>query len=948
MTPERWQRIGSLFERALDLPTGERAAFLGYECANDPALEREVLALLEADASPHPDLDDEKSVLLNQQNPLFEEDEQLGPYRLLHPLGEGGMGTVYLAYREDVDQFAAIKFVRPGILSPQSIARFRYERRILARLSHTHIARFLDTGLTQRGLPYVIMEYVEGEPLDLYCDTHQLTIDDRLRLFQQAGHAVQYAHQNFIVHRDLKPSNILVTQDEAGQPLVKLLDFGIAKLLDEADEQPGLTRTGFRIMTPDYAAPEQVKGEPVSAATDVYSLGVVLYELLTGQRPYDLTNKTAFEAEQIILETQPEKPSQVVSQETTSTNPATRGTTTPNWQRTLQGDLDVICLKALRKDTERRYASAEAFVDDVKRYLAGLPVTAQPDRMGYRVSKFVKRNMALVSASVLIAVLILGYATTAVVQANRIAAQAEVIASERDKAEEISAFLMGLFEASNPNEALGDTLSALELLEQGHQQIAFLSDQPAVQLRMLEVIADVYIESAQYEEADSLIEVGLSLVNTNESPPLAEASLLHRRASILREERQLGEADSVIARVLSTRRALLPPDDPDLASSLSVAGSVARYLEEYERAETFFREALAIFQKREDVDKIASTLNSLGGLYQTQSRFEDAETYFREGLEIRREHLGSRHPHTAISINNVATALRSQTRFEEAEALYREAIGILRTIYGDRHPRVAYALNNLGGVIKEQARYDDARPFYEEAIQIFTEIHSEQHPATLNAMNNLAVLLIIQGTNLMEADSVYRNLLFHAGQLLPADHSFIGTLKNNLGFVQQDLNRWDEALRLHAEVYALRSEKYGHENPSTLLSLSNVGYANFRLQRFDTAETQMRQFIEQVDSTMLDIMKQHALAHQTLALILLSQGDLKSAETAALEAVRQTEAQYEPDHHWMNYAYALQGVVYCAQGRITEGRALIQANEAVVRENRDALDPLLPFFASCE
>lgn len=406
MNTQRWQQVRRIFEEAVALPLPERMPFVDAACAEDAALRTEVLGLLEADADDTPFLDDglpqealrlfAKEALPNHQG------QRIGPYEVVRELGHGGMGTVFLAKRVDgqFTQQVAIKRVRYGRHHEALVQRFQQERQILASLQHPHIARLLDGGVTDEGVPYLVMEYVDGIPLDQYGEQQQLSTADRIRLFQTVCDAVQYAHQNLIVHRDLKPSNILVT----GDGTVKLLDFGIAKLLGPEPSDSLLTGTGWHLLTPAYASPEQVKGTPITTASDVYSLGIILYELLTGQRPYEVKGLTASAIERLICEDDPPKPSTAVVRisEATPGEPATR------LQRRLRGDLDTIVLKALHKDPARRYGSPAELGDDLRRHLAQLPVMAQPDRLGYRLAKFVRRNTVGVGAAALLVVVLLG------------------------------------------------------------------------------------------------------------------------------------------------------------------------------------------------------------------------------------------------------------------------------------------------------------------------------------------------------------------------------------------------------------------------------------------------------------------------------------------------------------------------------------------------------------
>ncbi|HMB90944.1 MAG TPA: serine/threonine-protein kinase, partial [Rhodothermales bacterium] len=398
MDAHRWSRVNELFDAAYEVVPEERKAYLEKAVAGDEALFREVWSLLHEDQHTHSLLDGVALDAITVLDDTSHEGRRIGPYQIEREIGHGGMGRVFLAHRADgeFEQQVALKLIKRGMDSEAVLHRFRSERQILARLQHPHIARLLDGGLTDEGQPYFAMEYVEGQPIDVFCDAHHLTIDERLALFQDVCRAVLYAHAQLVVHRDLKPSNILVMEDASGRPQVKLLDFGIAKML--AEDEEGLTQTGVAVMTPEYASPEQVRGEAVSTATDIYSLGVVLYELLAGHRPYDIASRNSVEMAQVVLSTEPERPSTAVKRPTGDTTAEAisraRGTVVERLRRRLAGDLDVICLKALRKEVERRYQSVEALAEDLRRHLSGLPVEARADTATYRVRKFVERHRA--------------------------------------------------------------------------------------------------------------------------------------------------------------------------------------------------------------------------------------------------------------------------------------------------------------------------------------------------------------------------------------------------------------------------------------------------------------------------------------------------------------------------------------------------------------------------
>ncbi len=422
MTYARWLQVKELFQQATELATAERLPFLVQACGGDAALRAEVEKLLAADANAAAFLESTPLTLLNTDS--LAAGQQLGSYRLLSELGRGGMGTVYLAERAD-EQFSqqvAIKIIRRGMDTEDILRRFRNERQILASLNHPNIARLLDGGTTVDGRPFYVMEYIEGSFIDEYCQARQLSLNERLQLFRQVCSAVHYAHQRLVIHRDLKPTNILVTQ--RGE--VKLLDFGIAKLLTPDTHDPQATATLLGLMTPAYASPEQVRGESITTASDVYALGIILYELLTGQRPYNFANARPDHIAQVICETETERPSARVAH-ARHTLPAE---STTKLRRALAGDLDNIVLMALRKDPQRRYASVEQLAEDLRRHIEGLPVSARPDTLRYRTAKFIQRNKALTAATLIVLLTLLGGIIATVHQA-RIAERERALAQQR-------------------------------------------------------------------------------------------------------------------------------------------------------------------------------------------------------------------------------------------------------------------------------------------------------------------------------------------------------------------------------------------------------------------------------------------------------------------------------------------------------------------------------------
>lgn len=544
MNPERWQRVERLVEDALDQPADLRAAHVRRLCGDDGHLFAEVMRVLrsydqvdtylESPVVPRR-VDANYSETLTTTNvyvdgesdrddsgpvaPL-EAGDRVGSYRLRRRLGRGGMGDVFLAERAD-DTFrrqVAVKVVHRGPHASGVQRRFKSERQILASLDHPNIARLLDGGSTDDGRPYLVMELVEGVPIDRYCDEQQLSIRQRLRLFLDVCSALQYAHQNLVVHRDIKPSNILVTRD--GVP--KLLDFGIAKLLNPElfPYTIELTRSDLHPMTPQYASPEQLKGQAITTASDVYALGVLLYKLLAGRLPHFAHGLSPEELERVLGGEEPSRPSSAAqgvetdggsaARLTPETIARARATQPQTLRRQLLGDLDNIALMALRKEPHRRYGSVDQLTDDVQRHLADMPVRARPDTVGYRVRKFVGRNRVSVAAGGLAALLLVVFAVAVFRQAQEIRRERDRVALERDKAQRVADFMVDLFEVADPSESRGNTITVREVLDRGADKtLSELADQPEIQSTLLTTIGRVYGSLGLYGRAGPLLEQSL-------------------------------------------------------------------------------------------------------------------------------------------------------------------------------------------------------------------------------------------------------------------------------------------------------------------------------------------------------------------------------------------------------------------------------------------------------
>ncbi len=923
LTPERWRQLEPILGRALKLPPSERPAFLGHACAADPTLRAEVETLLGADAAAGRFLEEGAyeyaAELLSEwrqegRHVALPSGQRIGPYRIVRELGRGGMGVVYLAERADgqFDQQVALKLIRQGGDFDAVVRRFLAERQILARLRHENIARLFDGGLAEPASgqpedrqPYFIMELVEGAPITDYCDERRLSVEQRLALFLQVGRAVQYAHRNLVVHRDLKPSNILVTD----QGRVKLLDFGIAKLLAQEQDatEAVLTQTGRLVLTPQYAAPEQARSEAVTTATDVYALGLVLYELLAGRRPYRVAGLGPLEMARVICEVEPDPPSVVVGRveerrhaDGTATTIAPealgrqRGVTAERLRRQLQGDLDTIVLKALKKEPERRYQSADQFVEDVQRYLAGLPVVAQPDTLGYRLRKFVGRHRVGVAAALALLVLL---AVVLGLLGQR-AAQAERIQQEAAKLETVQEFLVGLFEVSDPENVERRDITARELLDRGVERIAQLADQPEVQAALSQVLGVVYRQLGMYPEARTLLEQALAQRRAlHGSEHVDVARSLSELAWLLDDMGTYDEAERLYREALAMQRKLLGNEHEDVAESLNNLALLLYHKGALDEAEAFLREALDLGRSLlgDEHPHLATGMNNLAMLLHDQGSYDEAERLYRQALAMRRNLLGVQHPHIANNLANLATLLQARGNYEEAESLLREALAMERNLLGDEHPSIASDLNNLAMLLRDRGNYDEAESLLREALAMERNLLGDEHPHLATGLNNLAMLLHDQGSY-DEAERLYRQALAMLRNLLGDEHPHVATGLNNLATLLHDQGSYDEAERLYRQALAMRRKLLGAQHPSVAQSLHRLGQLALDRRRLDEAEPLLRQALALRLEAFGAADDRTAQTQTTLGICLTALGAYEEAESLLRESYTffQTRQQAKP------------------------------------------------------
>jgi tetratricopeptide (TPR) repeat protein len=732
VTPERWRQVKAVLDGALEKRPAERAAFVATACEDDSELRREVESLLVYELESTDFIEEPLFGRFTGGPEGLAEGQRVGPYRIVREIGRGGMGAVYLAARadEELDQRVALKLVGLGSAA-EIVRRFRAERQILAHLVHPNIARFLDAGTAEDGRPYFVMEYVEGRPIDEYAG--KLPLRERLALFREVCATVHFAHQNLVVHRDLKPGNILVTGD--GAP--KLLDFGIAKLLDPGGTDPGLSELGLRPMTLKYASPEQVRGEPITTASDVYSLGVLLHVLLTGRSPYAAAADDRPALERAILQGETVRPSEVVEKREEA--------------RRLAGDLDTIVLRAMDPEPGRRYASAEQLAADVQRYLDGLPVLARKNTAGYRMGKFVRRHKLGVTAAAAMLLLVLGFSVTVTLLWKR--AQ-----RERDRATAVSGFLEELFAKADPSRSRGETITVREVLDRGRQQIAGgLQAAPETRASLMETMGRVYRSLGLYDQARPLLEESLRIRRrTSGQDPVAVSANEINLALALQEMGKKDEAEPLLHDGLDSLRRQGATATLEYAAGLNNLGGLLVQRGEPAAAEELFREALSLKQRIPGSgEEVARAYDNLGYLLYGKGDVAAAEPYLRKGLAMRRRLLGGEpHPDLAISLNNLASLLEAKGERSEAETLYREVLAMRRKLYGNHHPKVAQSLSNLAFVLLAEGRPAEAEPFAREALAITPP----KNPNRAVFLRHIAAALAGQGKG-REAEPLAREAL---------------------------------------------------------------------------------------------------------------------------------------------------------------------------------------------
>jgi eukaryotic-like serine/threonine-protein kinase len=857
---DRWERLQQLFSRAVELSGPERKAFVDAETADDAAMRAELLELLACDngggrtgpltlalgAALDTTTRDRRKALVGRI---------LGNYKLVSVLGHGGTGTVYLGERADRQYSAqvAVKIVDNGTMQGELGLRFRAERQILASLNHTNIARLIDAGETEEGNPYLVMEYVHGEPLDRYCDREQLGLRERLQLFLDICGAVQYAHQNLVVHRDLKPANILVTAE--GAP--KLLDFGIAKLLDagEAAAAMALTRMNDRLLTPEYASPEQILGRPVTTASDVYALGVVLYELLTGLRPYTVpASASQLELERSICITDPLRPSAAVKR-TRESGPlegqseilavaAARKLTPDKLQKRLVGDIDAIVMRALRKEPQHRYNSIEQLASDIRRFLTREPVQARQGNWLYYSQRFIRRHAFGVTAGAAFVVFLAVFATVSTLQAQRIAAERDRARQENSRAEQVSEFMLETFSSADPwtysSRTGANPETAEELLARAGRRVREdLDGHPLVRARLLENIGRAYRRREDDKSAVSYlqdaVEIRKSLSGGQGDAETAAAMV--ELAMTMREGGEVQASDAVLLEARDILERLEQKHSVTYARMLANRGRTQMKLGKPDAAQVYYDQALALLQDlRGSRDpEVAALLVDKSVAFLWKDDLVAAERNARAAVEIYATTLSKLHPDRTYAQSQLGETLRLQGRLDEASILLEEALLASRTIYGENGRPVADVLDSLAKIRRAQHDLPEAEKYAQQAVDVQIKVEGSDHWRTAYYRTSLAAIQI-ERRDYPEAETQLRTAITTFDKTLVADHPYMASAEHYLGEVLLQTDRLKDAEAVF--MAAMNRSKHAKEPQwRQARSASGLGEALYRQGRVKDAET---------------------------------------------------------------------------------------------------------------
>ena len=932
---ERFRQADALFDAVLDVPTAEQDAYLTQAAGDDASLLKEVRELLAAHRASGDFLEeavrpDGAALLRGSWDAAARTPTRLGPFRVEREIGRGGMGAVYLAQRDDAqfEQRVALKVVGGLGTDASLVRRFREERRILARLDHRHIARLLDGGVTDDGTPWFAMEYIEGERIDQWCDARSLSIDARLRLFEAACQAVQYAHSQLVVHRDLKPSNIMVTA--SGE--LKLLDFGVAKLLGGEDSE--VTQTALA-MTPQYAAPEQVRHQPVTTATDVYALGVLLYELLTGKRPYDVSQRSPAEIERIICEAEPARPSSTFASGDAADRARRRGTTPERLERRLRGDLDTIVAKAMKKDPAERYATAAALAEDLRRHVEHEAIGARPDSAAYKGAKFVRRHrggvaLAAMFAAVLVVVMLREYRLRSLAEA------------ETRTARSVEEYLLTVFGTADPFLARDSTASgatARELLDRGTARLdSALATEPEIRSRIRTALGRVYANLGLYDQSSRQLELALAEHRAvSGDRDVAAAAILDELGLLRDRQGRIAEADSLLSMALERYRRVAGRDSAT-AATLEHLSEVRRERNEYASSEALIREALSIRRALHGDSALPTSISQqmLAEVLQDGGNDSAAAPLYRAALATRQRAAGRDHPLVAKTMFNLALTERRLGNITTAESLYRQALDIQRRTLGEDHPSIASTLNGLADLLhKAASRSEEAEVLLRQALDINRRRLGEQHVEVSTNLGNLAVILRDRG-DYAGAEGMLRQALAIDEATFGPEHSYVAYDLNELATVLRLRGKPDSATPIIRRVLATQRRIGGEGHRNTVAVKVSLGRALREDSKFGEAADVFREALTHLRADNPDTDPFQVGATIGLGRSLVRLGKAKEACDLLQSAVASSTAKFGADNYRTAEAHLGLGECFLETGRLSEARSALLAARSIMEPQRKA------------
>ncbi|MFK7956544.1 MAG: tetratricopeptide repeat protein [Lysobacterales bacterium] len=799
MTDPRWEKMWSLFHEISALPEQEQSDALRIQCGDDTAMAQELVELLAANADSSP-LDKPPAMLFDLAVGL--EGREVGAWKLERELGRGGGGAVYLAQRDDgaYQQQVAIKFMARH-RDEHARRSFQAERELLARLDHANIARLIDAGETNDGIPFLVMEYVQGQSLNAWCEEQQPTISHRLRLFIKICQAVQFAHQHLIVHRDLKPANVMVTVD--GDP--KLLDFGIARPPDASDSHPQT----LDAMTPDYASPEQVLGQSVTTASDIYSLGVLLYQLLCGQRPYALAGTSREQAIDAIC-------NRPVAAPSTHSNSVQRAK--------IAGDLDAIVAMAMARKPAQRYGTPQDMASDIRRHLTHHPVLARGPQRTYQLGRFIRRHRLSVAATLLVTIALTGLSGSLFFQGRQLSAALGNAEQQTRRSRTAFQFLADLLLQADPETNQGKPITVTQVLDQGAEQLVNrFQSEPVLKSELSGTVAEIYLHLGELDSAEQFFRQ--ALVADGESTTALGGLALVAGA---RGNPQEGEA--LQRRVIQQ---LVRENNPaKLAEARLRLAALLQDQSRLEEADTEMTAALAVPL----IDPVAAARSRIryGSLRWAQGNTGLAAEQYQLALATFSVELGSQHHETARAHYALGAARHSQGNYQEAEDHYQQALEIRESIYGPHHPLVARVFEALGGLLYDAGRSAESLPISQQALELQQAIHGPDAPRTTRALNHLALAQHDLGEFQIAIDNQRRSLAINIENYGP-EHALVAVNSNNLGLIYLDQGRPSEAMQSFQDGLKIHQKIYATDHAALAYSAHFIGRTHLQLGKLDDA-----------------------------------------------------------------------------------------------------------------